>query len=84
MSANLNTLQKRDTKDLYLQAVCGEIDAVIGVSDGVAYEPPSNPELLIDTDSESVHGQLKTSSNLQLTFVTKNKSLGFAFLSLAN
>jgi adenylylsulfate kinase len=55
VSAKLNTLQKRDTKGLYSQAACGKIDDLIGVDNGVTYEPPADPELLIDTDLEGVH-----------------------------
>ena len=59
VSAKLTTLQKRDTKGLYSQAACGEIDDLIGVGNGVAYEPPSDPELLIDTDLDGVHDSVE-------------------------
>ena len=59
VSAKLTTLQKRDTKGLYSQAACGEINDLIGVGSGVTYEPPLNPGLLIDTDLESVHDSVE-------------------------
>ena len=59
VSAKLDTLQKRDTKGLYSQAACGEIDDLIGVGNGVTYEPPADPELLIDTDLECVHDSVE-------------------------
>ena len=59
VSAKLDTLQKRDTKGLYSQAACGEIDDLIGVGNGVTYEPPSDPELLIDTDLESAQDSVE-------------------------
>ena len=55
VSAKLDTLHNRDTKGLYSQAACGEINDLIGVGNGVKYESPSDPELLIDTDGEGVH-----------------------------
>ncbi len=50
VSASLDSLRNRDTKGLYLMAERGEIDDLIGVGNGVAYESPLNPELWIDTD----------------------------------
>ena len=59
VSATLNTLHSRDTKGLYSQAACGEINDLIGVGNGVAYEPPLKPELLIDTDLECIHDSVE-------------------------
>ena len=59
VSAKLDTLHNRDTKGLYSQAACGEINDLIGVGNGVTYEPPLNPGLLIDTDLESVHDSVE-------------------------
>jgi adenylyl-sulfate kinase len=59
VSAKLDTLHNRDTKGLYSQAACGEINDLIGVGNGVTYEPPLDPGLLIDTDLESVHDSVE-------------------------
>jgi adenylylsulfate kinase len=48
--ASLDTLERRDTKGLYAQARAGEIDRLTGVSD--PYEPPLDPDLTLDTDTE--------------------------------
>jgi adenylylsulfate kinase len=43
---------KRDVKGLYARALAGEIPNFTGVSD--PYEPPENPELVLDTSSLSL------------------------------
>jgi adenylyl-sulfate kinase len=48
----LEELVRRDVKGLYAKALRGEITNFTGVSD--PYEPPSNPEVIVDTDRESV------------------------------
>jgi adenylylsulfate kinase len=40
---------KRDPKGLYKQAAAGQISNMTGVQD--AYEPPSSPELVVDTEN---------------------------------
>lgn len=52
VSATLDTLVERDVKGLYKKAIAGEIQNFTGVSD--PYEAPSNPEVVVDTDTESV------------------------------
>jgi adenylylsulfate kinase len=47
----LDELVRRDVKGLYQRALRGEIDHFTGVSD--PYEPPENPELVIDTHLEA-------------------------------
>jgi adenylyl-sulfate kinase len=44
------TLIKRDTKGLYEKAINGEIDNLIGFSDKIPYEEPSDPDLVIETN----------------------------------
>jgi adenylylsulfate kinase len=46
----LDECARRDPKGLYKRAFAGEIDCFTGVSD--PYEPPRNPELLLDTAVE--------------------------------
>lgn len=48
----LEEVIKRDVKGLYKKALSGEIKNFTGVSD--PYEEPANPEVVVETDSESV------------------------------
>ncbi len=48
----LEELVRRDVKGLYEKALRGEIANFTGVSD--PYEPPPNPEVIVDTDQETV------------------------------
>ena len=47
----IDVLTKRDVKGLYEKALRGEIKNFTGVSD--PYEPPLNPEVLVQTDRET-------------------------------
>ena len=48
----LDVLQERDVKGLYAKAIAGEIENFTGVSD--PYEEPLNPEVVVETDRETV------------------------------
>lgn len=48
----LEVLVARDTKGMYQRALHGDIDHFTGVSD--PYEQPANPDVTVDTDSETV------------------------------
>jgi adenylylsulfate kinase len=48
VSAPLDVCIDRDVKGLYKQAIAGELPSFTGVSD--PYEPPDNPELVLETD----------------------------------
>jgi adenylyl-sulfate kinase len=48
----LETCIERDVKGMYLKAMRGEIENFTGVND--PYEEPDNPELIIDTDKETL------------------------------
>jgi len=50
--AGLEALKKRDPKGLYEKALRGEVKNFTGVDD--PYEPPDNPEIICETDKESV------------------------------
>jgi adenylyl-sulfate kinase len=50
VKASVNECARRDVKGLYRRAFAGEITEFTGVSD--PYEPPLDPELVIDTESE--------------------------------
>ncbi|TMK71782.1 MAG: adenylyl-sulfate kinase [Actinobacteria bacterium] len=49
--APLEVCEERDVKGLYAKARAGEIKEFTGISD--PYEPPENPEILIQTDKQS-------------------------------
>jgi adenylylsulfate kinase len=51
-NATIEALVKRDVKGLYRRALAGEIQNFTGISD--PYERPSNPDVMVRTDSESV------------------------------
>ena len=51
-NASLEICESRDVKGLYKRARSGEIKNYTGIAS--PYEAPSNPELIIDTESESL------------------------------
>lgn len=54
--APLDTLIERDVKGLYKKALAGEIKNFTGVSD--PYEPPENPDVTIDSSTETIEESL--------------------------
>jgi len=59
---------KRDVKGMYRKAMAGEIKDFTGVDD--PYEEPENPELILDTDRESVEESVEK-------VLGKMRSLGY-------
>jgi adenylyl-sulfate kinase len=53
---SLDALIERDVKGLYKKALAGEIQNFTGVSD--PYEEPENPEVVVETDRETVEESL--------------------------
>lgn len=53
--ATLDSVQARDPKGLYARFRDGDGEAPIGVPGGATYEPPDNPELVLDTDAWDQH-----------------------------
>jgi adenylyl-sulfate kinase len=51
VKASVEVCEERDVKGLYAKARSGEIKEFTGVSD--PYEAPENPELVLDTESQS-------------------------------
>ena len=51
VKCSLDKLVERDVKGLYKKALKGEIPSFTGISD--PYEEPLNPELVVETDSET-------------------------------
>jgi adenylylsulfate kinase len=54
VQASLEACTRRDVKGLYAKALSGELPAFTGVSD--PYEEPLSPDVVIDTERESVDG----------------------------
>ncbi len=54
---SLNTCEKRDVKGLYKKARAGEIKQFTGISS--PYEQPDNPDILIDTDKQSLEESVR-------------------------
>ena len=52
VKCSLDALVERDVKGLYKKALAGEIQNFTGVSD--PYEPPEQPEVLVESDRETV------------------------------
>ena len=71
------TLIERDTKGLYKKALDGEIDNLIGFSDKLPYEEPSNPDLIIESNLISSEYAVNTILEKLKTFniVSPNKGL---------
>jgi adenylylsulfate kinase len=53
----LEVAERRDVKGLYKKARRGEIKSFTGIDD--PYEPPTNPEIIVDTDKETVDESLE-------------------------
>ncbi|WP_341304654.1 adenylyl-sulfate kinase [Pseudomonas sp. TMP25] len=58
VAADLSACEYRDPKGLYRKARAGELVDFTGVS--APYEPPLNPEIRIDTGSETLNASLDT------------------------
>lgn len=51
VKASLGTVRKRDPKGLYERARLGKIEPMIGTADGVRYEIPEHPDLVLETEA---------------------------------
>ena len=65
---SMEECMKRDVKGMYKKALAGEIKDFTGVND--PYEEPENPELILDTDKESVEDSARK-------VIDKIQSLGY-------
>ena len=52
VKCSLDECKHRDVKGMYAKALAGEIQDFTGVDD--PYEEPPNPELVVETDKETV------------------------------
>jgi len=59
--ASIETCESRDVKGLYKRARAGEIKNYTGIDS--PYETPENPELIIDTDNQSLEESVSTVYN---------------------
>src|SRR5579872_239011 len=57
MDCTIEKLSERDVKGLYKKALAGEIKNFTGISD--PYEPPVNPDLVLDSSRETVEESYK-------------------------
>ncbi len=57
----LEVCMKRDVKGMYKKALNGEIKGFTGVDD--PYEEPENPELILETDKESIEESVEKVMN---------------------
>ena len=67
--ASLKTCEERDVKGLYKRARAGEIKNYTGIDS--PYEAPENPELIIDTDKETLDDSVSKIYN----FLEREKQL---------
>ena len=67
VKCSIDSCEKRDVRGLYKKARNGEISNFIGIH--VTYEPPTKPELIIDTENSTIdQGTQKI-----LDYLNKNK-----------
>ena len=52
VKCSINSCEKRDVRGMYKKARNGEISNFIGIH--VTYEPPTKPELIIDTENSTI------------------------------
>jgi len=60
--ASLHTCEERDTKGLYKKARAGQIKEFTGIS--APYEEPLHPELILDTDTETIEESTQNVVNM--------------------
>jgi adenylylsulfate kinase len=69
VKASMQTLLRRDTKNLYARALKGEITNVVGVD--LPFPEPENPELVIDNDVDLVDFEKLTDKILDIDVVRR-------------
>jgi adenylylsulfate kinase len=81
VKCSLETCIKRDPKGLYKKALSGEIKDLTGLQD--PYEEPENPEIIVDTERQTLeecanailNGVLQTSNNNAETQITEENPI---------
>lgn len=67
VSASLLECEKRDVKGLYKKVRAGEINNFTGIDD--PYEAPDNPEIFIDTETETVNESVSKIMNYLCEYI---------------
>jgi adenylylsulfate kinase len=67
VKCSINSCEKRDVRGMYKKARNGEINNFIGIH--VTYEPPTKPELIIDTENSTINHTVQKI----LDYLDKNK-----------
>jgi adenylyl-sulfate kinase len=73
-NARLDVVAKRDTKGLYAKAGRGEMDNMIGISPSTPYQPPTNPDLVIDTATQSPASAIAAFEKFAIDKLAKKKT----------
>ena len=68
-NADIKELIKRDTKGLYLKAINGEIDDLIGFSPKAVYEPPNNPDIILNSSKDSIEQSVEKLFNFAINTI---------------
>ena len=74
VSASIEECERRDPKGLYKKARAGEIKNFTGVDD--PYEEPFTPELIVDTESQTVEESVSTILDYLKKYVGEGVVLG--------
>ena len=61
IKASIDECKKRDVKGFYSKAISGEIENFTGISS--PYEEPKNPDLILNTEKESIEESVKKLEN---------------------
>ena len=69
IKCSLDSCEKRDVRGMYKKARVNEINNFIGIH--VNYEPPTNPELIIDTENSTVDHNVQ----IILDYLKENKMI---------
>ena len=67
VKCSIDSCEKRDVRGMYKKARDGEISNFIGIH--VTYEPPTKPELVIDTENSTISNSVQKI----LDYIDKNK-----------
>jgi len=57
--AGLDTVSERDVKGLYAKAKAGEIKGLIGYSPDSVYEPPQDPDCVVDSSAQAPEASIE-------------------------
>jgi len=67
VKCSVDCCEKRDVRGMYKKARTNEINDFIGIH--VNYEPPTNPELIVDTENSSIDNSVQ----IILDYLNENK-----------